>query len=138
MDMKKQKSFPATRRLGISIAAWIACLPALYFHLLLVTVAIPTLKYSGTDATGDLRAIALVFGAIAWLILALMNIAWLSDRRLGKPMPFFGTVFAGFGLAPFASWGSTGLWALLPAVPGFIFAIYMVRWHTEMVKPNRS
>jgi hypothetical protein len=40
-------------------------------------------QIEGTDATGNLRATALVFGVIAWPIQALMNnIPWLSERRL--------------------------------------------------------
>ncbi|HNJ77589.1 MAG TPA: hypothetical protein PLE72_12530 [Azospira sp.] len=126
----------------ISLGVWIGCLPVLYFHFLFATLIPSTLRSSNSYGFDYFTAIAAACGALAWVILGIMDLTWISGRRLGKFFPMFGTALAAVGFAPFC-WsilvmpnGSVAILWIVFALPAIILATYLVKWHTSKITEN--
>ena len=132
------------KRLLVSLALWLLCLPALALSLSMalgggyeawVHLDDPSDKWLEPHRTGGWGAVPLVVAAItilhAWTSLLVMTIAWVVQRRIHRWWPASGTAAAILGLLAFSvSLGPAAiLMGVVYASPGMVFAIYLCRYH---------
>lgn len=134
-----------TKRLVVSVLAWLSCYPALMLSMgMAVGSALDfNLRWHGVhpqgptgQGVGELANAAALAGLAlgvpsAWTLLAGMTIAWIRDRRLRPWCPRVGT---GAGLLSFASiaaqLGPFGMWlAVGYSLPGLLLAGFLCRFH---------
>lgn len=117
----------AYKRTDTLILILLVSLPALFFYYIYLLTHFKVLARVSFSVSWY-GYLILTSGMLAWLFLIWMGIAWARNLHLSKVIPIMGTVLASIGLSPFIR-GFDPI--ILLALPAFIFAIYLCRWHWQ-------
>ncbi|MGH8036447.1 MAG: hypothetical protein ACREPD_01775 [Stenotrophomonas sp.] len=112
-------------RIGLAVVAWVFCLPGLYFHVMIVGLALLPAMLSG-EAQRPLEYLVVglvILSPLSWLALGRMSFDWIMDRPSHWAWPVVGTALTLPILVP------TYFTAAIFVLPGVVLALYLCIWH---------